>query len=165
MEYADLEELMAPDYVIKDELEYMRKSLEARVVQLACLNCGEWSGKERVRNLAEKPQCGNCGASLLALVERNESPTDLLNFFKLWREEKPLTQEEQDRLAYSRKTADLILSYGRKAVVALLVHGVGPQTAYQILSRMHRDPKEFYRDLLKAKIQYLRNRPYWDDRK
>jgi len=165
MQYADLEELMAPDYVIRDELDYMKKSLEARTVQLACLNCGEWTEKMRVRNLEEKPQCGKCGSSLLALIERNQTPVELLALFRQWREEKPLSPEEQDRLAYSRKTADLILSYGRKAAIALLVHGVGPQTAYQILSRMHRDEKDLYRDLLKAKIQYLRNRPYWDNKR
>jgi len=165
MEYADLEELMVPEYVIKDELEYMRKSLEARMVQLACLNCGEWNSKERVRILAQKPECSNCGSSLLALVERNQSPKDVLALLKQWKDQEPLSPEEQERLTYSRKTADLILSYGRQAVIALLVHGVGPQTAYQILSRMHRDEKEFYRDLLKSKIQYLRTKPYWNDKK
>jgi len=44
------------------------------------------------------------------------------------------------------------------------VHGVGPITAYRILSKMHRDEEEFYEDLLKAKIQYLRTRPYWEER-
>jgi len=29
---------------------------------------------------------------------------------------------------------------------------------------MHRDEEEFYEDLLKAKIQYLRTRPYWEER-
>jgi hypothetical protein len=28
---------------------------------------------------------------------------------------------------------------------------------------MHRDEREFYRDLLMAKMQYIRTRPYWDE--
>jgi len=67
-------------------------------------------------------------------------------------------------LVYGRKTADMVLSYGRRAAVALMVYGIGPVTAYQVLSRMHQNEKEFYADLLKAKIQYMRTKPYWDDR-
>ena len=59
----------------------------------------------------------------------------------------------------------MVLSYGKKALEALAVHGVGPVTAYQILSRMHATDKDFYSDLLKAKIQYMRTRQYWDDKK
>jgi hypothetical protein len=29
---------------------------------------------------------------------------------------------------------------------------------------MHRDEREFYSDLLKAKIQYMRTRQYWDEK-
>jgi len=29
---------------------------------------------------------------------------------------------------------------------------------------MHKDEKEFYGDLLRAKIQYMRTKPYWDER-
>jgi ATP-dependent Lhr-like helicase len=73
--------------------------------------------------------------------------------------------EEVDIVTNGRKTADMVLSYGRKALEALAVHGVGPVTAYQILSRMHTTDKDFYSDLLKAKIQYMRTRQYWDDKK
>jgi len=49
-------------------------------------------------------------------------------------------------------------------VEALMVYGVGPVTSYQVLSRMHRSDEEFYKDLLKAKIQYMKTRQYWDDK-
>jgi ATP-dependent Lhr-like helicase len=56
----------------------------------------------------------------------------------------------------------LILSYGKKAIVALKVRGVGPETAFRILGKMHSREEEFYMDLLKVKIQYLRTREYWE---
>jgi ATP-dependent Lhr-like helicase len=59
----------------------------------------------------------------------------------------------------------LILSYGKQAVRALEVKGVGPETASRILGKMHPNENEFYMDLLKAKIQYLWTREFWDDRK
>ena len=73
-----------------------------------------------------------------------------------------MTEEELKDLTYARHTADLILSYGRKAVIALEVRGVGPETAFRLLGKMHQEEDEFYMDLLKAKIQYLRTREYWE---
>jgi ATP-dependent Lhr-like helicase len=56
----------------------------------------------------------------------------------------------------------LILSYGRETVRALQVKGVGPETASRILGKMHPEEDDFYMDLLKAKIQFLRTRELWD---
>jgi ATP-dependent Lhr-like helicase len=46
-------------------------------------------------------------------------------------------------------------------VVAQAVYGIGPQTAAKILARMHDDEKEFYRDLLEAKLRFITTRSYW----
>ncbi|MGD0994130.1 MAG: hypothetical protein ABR909_01235 [Candidatus Bathyarchaeia archaeon] len=56
----------------------------------------------------------------------------------------------------------MILRYGKQAVRALQVKGVGPETASRILGKMHPQEEQFYMDLLKAKIQYLRTREFWD---
>jgi ATP-dependent Lhr-like helicase len=82
---------------------------------------------------------------------------------KKWKNGEDLYGDDMDILIQGRKTADMVLSYGRKALEALMVYGVGPVTSYQILSRMHRNEEEFYKDLLEAKIKYMKNRRYWDD--
>jgi ATP-dependent Lhr-like helicase len=46
----------------------------------------------------------------------------------------------------------------------LEVRGVGPETAFRILGKMHPKEDDFYLDLLKAKIQYLRTREFWEDK-
>jgi ATP-dependent Lhr-like helicase len=46
----------------------------------------------------------------------------------------------------------------------LQVKGVGPETASRILGKMYPSEDEFYLDLLKAKIQYLRTREFGDDK-
>jgi ATP-dependent Lhr-like helicase len=46
----------------------------------------------------------------------------------------------------------------------LEVRGVGPETASRILGKMHSKEDEFYMDLLKAKIQYLRTREFWEEK-
>ena len=146
------------------KLEYMKKSIRSRQVKLACMNCGEWTERMRVRELEERPSCGNCGSSLLAVLKRQQDQDIFLELFTRWRKGEPLVEDERDTLTNARKAADMVLSYGRRAVEALMVHGVGPVTSYQVLSRMHLEEREFYSDLLKAKIQYMKTRQYWDER-
>ncbi|OGD44541.1 hypothetical protein A3K69_03115 [Candidatus Bathyarchaeota archaeon RBG_16_57_9] len=162
--YADAEELMATDATIKDQLQYMKESIESRSVNLACLDCGEWHQRLRIREMEGAPRCGKCGSGLLAMMRRHQSPEHFLSLLRRFREGEELFGDDQEQLVHGRKTADMVLSYGRKAVEALMVYGVGPVTSYQVLSRMHRSDEEFYRDLLKAKIQYMKTRQYWDDK-
>ena len=163
-QYADVAELMEASLTVGDQLEYMRKSVLSRRVKLACMSCGDWSVEERVREIDERPACGNCGSSLLAVLRRHQDASEFLGLFNRWRGGEEIVGEEKDALTGGRKTADMVLSYGRRAVEALMVRGVGPVTAYQVLSRMHQDEDGLYADLLKAKIQYMRTRQYWDER-
>lgn len=162
--YADVEELMATDATIADQLQYMKQSIEARSVNLACVDCGEWHTRLRIREMDQHPRCGSCGSGLLAMMRRHQSPEHFQGLLRRWKEGEELFGDDMDELVHGRKTADMVLSYGRKAVEALMVYGVGPVTSYQVLSRMHRSDEEFYKDLLKAKIQYMKTRQYWDDR-
>jgi ATP-dependent Lhr-like helicase len=162
--YADAEELMESTISVGDQLEYMRKSIMARKVKLTCMGCGEWSATFRVRELGERPACGNCGSNLLAVLRRHQDPEAFLATYSRFRKGERVTEDERDLLTRSRKAADMVLSYGRRAVEALMVHGVGPVTSYQVLSRMHQEERDFYADLLRAKIQYMKTRQYWDER-
>jgi ribosomal protein S13 len=88
----------------------------------------------------------------------------LKDALKRRREGKELSEEELKELSQARRKADLILSYGKQAVKALEVKGVGAEMASRILGKMHPNEDEFYMDLLRAKIQYLRTREFWDNR-
>lgn len=162
--YSDVSELMAPEGVLLSNVDRMKKAIEARKVTLLCLSCGEWTAENRIRDLSEHPTCEKCGQKLLALVRFNQDPKSLQKILERRLENKELTEEKLKDLTYARHTADLILSYGRKAIIALEVRGVGPETAFRILGKMHQKEDEFYMDLLKAKIQYLRTREYWENK-
>jgi len=162
--YADVLELMEASVAAEDQLEYMKKSVLSRNVTLVCMNCGEWKATVRVREIEERPACGNCGSGLLAVLRRYHSPDSFLDAYGRLRGGGEVEDDERETLTSGRKSADMVLSYGRRAVEALMVRGVGPVTSYQVLSRMHGDEKEFYADLLKAKIQYMRTRQYWDEK-
>lgn len=162
--YADIEELMATDATITDQIQYMKENIESRRVNLACVNCGEWHTNIRIRELEDHPHCENCNSGLLAMMHRRQDPEHFQMLLRRWQEGEELFGDDHDELVHGRKTADMVLSYGRKAVEALMVYGVGPVTSYQVLSRMHRSEEEFYKDLLKAKIQYMKTRQYWADK-
>ncbi|MBX5329284.1 MAG: DEAD/DEAH box helicase [Candidatus Bathyarchaeota archaeon] len=162
--YSDISELMAPEEVLLSNIDKMKKAIEARTAKLLCISCGEWTGEKKIRSLPEKPACEKCGSELLALLYPSQDAKRLREILKKRREDKELAEEELKELRDARRTADLVLSYGKKAIVALEVKGVGPETAFRILGKMHMKEDEFYMDLLKAKIQYLRTREYWEDR-
>jgi ATP-dependent Lhr-like helicase len=142
----------------------MKNDIEARTATLLCLNCGSWTGQFRVKDLPERPECKNCGSNLLTLLYHGQDENRIRNLLLKRREGKQLNPEELKELTQARRKADLILSYGKQAIRGLEVKGVGPETASRILGKMHPNKDDFYLDLLKAKIQYLRTREYWENR-
>ncbi len=126
------------------------------------MNCGTWTTQMRIKDLPDEPQCKNCNSRLLTLLYPSQDVEKLKGDLRKRREDKELTPEELKELSNARRKADLVLSYGKQAIRALQVKGVGPETASRILGRMHPQEEQFYLDLLKAKIQYLRTREFWD---
>jgi ATP-dependent Lhr-like helicase len=162
--YSDMAELMAPEHVLLSNIDRMKMAIEARTARMLCMSCGEWFREEKIKNLTEQTVCGRCGSKLLAPLYRSQDVDHLRETLKKRRDGKDLTDEELKELTRARREADLVLSYGTKAITALEVKGVGPETASRILGKMHPKDEEFYMDLLKAKIQYLRTRAFWDEK-
>jgi len=163
-QYADISELMAPERVILSNIDRMKNAIEARTATLLCLNCGEWSIQERVRDLPKEPECAKCHSHLLTLLYPTQDADKLKQLLRKRRDGRDIFEEELKELTQARRKADLVLSYGRQAIRALMVKGVGPETASRILGKMHPKEDDFYMDLLKAKIQYLRTREFWEDK-
>lgn len=162
--FSDVSELMAPEQVLLSNIEKMERAIDARTAKLLCMQCGEWTAEEKIRTLPEYPQCGKCGSKLLSLLYFSQDAKHLAEVLKKRREGNELSDEDLKELTQARRKADLILSYGKKAITALEVKGVGPETAFRILGKMHVKEDQFYMDLLKAKIQYLKTREYWESK-
>jgi ATP-dependent helicase Lhr and Lhr-like helicase len=163
-QFADISELMAPERVILSNIDKMKNSIEARMATLLCMTCGTWSSQIRVKDLTDEPHCENCNSRLLTLLYPSQDVTQLKEDLLKRRQGKELNPEELKELTQARRKADLILSYGKQAIRALQVKGVGPETASRILGKMQPTEDEFYMDLLKAKIQYLRTREFWENK-
>lgn len=163
--YSDISELMAPERVLLSNIEKMKRAIEAKTATLMCINCGQWTLEKKIKDLPEQPTCEKCSSKLLALLYPNQEAKRLQEILQKRREAKSLTEDEVKEISHARRTADLILSYGKKAIVALKVKGVGPEKAFRILGKMHPKEEDFYMDLLRAKIQYLKTREFWEDKK
>jgi len=156
----EVAEMVAPESTKKDNLSRMRVSLLAQRVGFLCLQCGSTLAEERVEELPEFPKCQTCGSGLLAM--KNKMRSNVPQILQKWKSRQELTEEERIALSRARRAADLVLSYGKRSVAALLTWGVGPQTAASILAKMHMQDEDFYADLLKAKLKYIQTRPFWD---
>jgi ATP-dependent Lhr-like helicase len=157
--HVDIPELIAPETIEKDTLSRLKFSLDNMTVDLVCITCGKVTNAV-VKSLDSKPLCPSCSSGLLAVSSWLTDPLERI----LNRRLKGLAIDDADReiLARARRSADLTLSYGRRAVIAQCVYGIGPQTASRVLAKMHDDEKSFYKDLLQAKLKFITTRPYWD---
>jgi len=159
--HVDIPELIAPENVATDNMARLRISIEGRAIDLLCFDCGKLTTEVRIAALPEHPVCQNCRSRLLApLFWSSGYAADVL---RKKRDKESLDDNELKALTRARRSADLVIAYGRRAVIAQSVYGIGPQTAGRVLSKMHEGDAEFYRDLLEAKLQFIATRPYWNN--
>jgi len=122
-------------------LEAFRRRLEKEICRIYCLNCGA-SYTSTVEQLG-RLECIKCKSRMVAVFNNRRRITD----FK---------KEELFRIA------NLVASYGKKAVYALNAYGVGAEVAARILSRHYLNDKDFFKALLEAEKNYVRTRKFWD---
>ena len=160
--YVEAPELFSPEAEREANVERMRQFLMTERVNLLCFACGAIDPDREVGTLTEKPACPQCESYLLAPLSWHGTP--IRDAFTRRQMGVDLNEDEEKELVRARQGADLVAVYGRKAVIALSVYGVGPQAGSKILAKMHRDDASFYDDLYEAKLRYLTTRPYWDQR-
>jgi len=159
--HVDIPELIAPENVAADNMARLRISIEGRTIDLLCFDCANLTTAISVGSLSDHPSCQNCGSKLLAPVFWSSGY--VASVLRKKRDRQSMDENEQKALTRARRSADLVIAYGRRAVIAQSVYGIGPQTASRVLSKMHEDDDEFYRDLLEAKLQFITTRPYWNN--
>ncbi len=140
-----------PDRVI---LMTLKHRLEDERVKLLCLSCKK-EFTRRIKNIPKKISCQNCGGKMMAAVPTYE------NLGPLLKNKKPKDKEKRIiRRLFTN--ANLVLSYGKKAILAMRARGVGPKTAARILAMHYETEEEFLREILSAEIIYARTRRFWD---
>jgi ATP-dependent Lhr-like helicase len=159
--HVDIPELIAPENVATDNMARLRISIEGRTIDTLCFDCSNLTTEVSIASLPEHPNCQNCGSKLLApLFWSSGYVTDVL---RKKRGRESLDENEQKALTRARRSADLVIAYGKRAMVAQSVYGIGPQTASRVLAKMHESDEEFYKDLLEAKLKFIATKPYWNN--
>ena len=152
------QELVVPDNADASVIETIKQRLHDDRVRLLCLHCTDWEHTTKVRRVRDQPECPECGATRVACLNP-------------WDEETPAAvranaggrDDEAERLVErAYRSASLVQSHGKQAVIALAGRGVGPQTAARIIGKLREDDRDFYRDILKQERQYARTQSFWD---
>lgn len=142
--------------------ELVKRRLMSKKVRLYCMVCGA-SWESTAAQLPERIKCRKCGYSLVACHFGSDDLSDIVkrglnagrNYkFVLSGEERKIFEELLD-------SAELVLTYGKKAVLALAARGVGPKTARRIVGI--NDESEFFTRIYDAERTFLRTRRYWKD--
>ncbi|MGA2917029.1 DEAD/DEAH box helicase [Methanoregula sp.] len=143
-----------PPTADKAVLATLKRRLDDDDVILVCMNCRDWKSRTVVSRVPDHPQCPKCGARLIAALKPfDEEQYALLKKPKKSAEERAVEQ----RLL---RNANIVLSSGKKAVVALAGRGVGPDTASRILGTLT-EGDAFYREILKAERNFVQTHRYW----
>jgi ATP-dependent Lhr-like helicase len=135
-------------------LSTLKRRLDQDEVVLACMNCRDWKSRTVVSRVPDQPQCPKCGARLIAAIKPYEADTyAVISKPKKTSEERVVEQ----RLL---RNANIVLSSGKKAVIALSARGVGPENASRILATLA-DGDAFYREILRAERNFIQTHRYW----
>ncbi len=152
-------EVMKPRMPQKEISRAFRRRLLTTRVRLLCVNCGDYNLVRTVKDVDEQPECPKCGSRLIAVLRRRQLNAQDIVKKKL--KKKELNKEETNEFQTIRRSADLVVVYGRKAVEVMAGHGIGPQTAARILAMLHTNKEQFYKDILEAEKQFAKTRIYW----
>ena len=159
--YVEAPELFSPEAEREEILERMRLHLASEPVHLLCFECGHFHEEVRLGELPDRPECEQCKSRLLTVL--GWSAWTVRDALAKRQRKLDLRDEEKKLLIRAKQVADLVAVYGKRAVFASSVYGVGPTTASKILAKMDETEKEFLNDLFEAKLKYVTTRPYWNE--
>jgi ATP-dependent Lhr-like helicase len=132
----------------------LKRRLDQDDVLLVCMNCRDWKSRTVVSRVPDHPQCPKCGARLIAALKPYED--ELYTIIR----KKSKTREERAIEQRLLKNANIVLSSGKKAVIALSARGVGPENTSRILSTLA-EGDDFYREIMKAERNFIQTHRYW----
>lgn len=149
------QEFLVPQRPDHQTLQLLKKRLEDQKALLVCLSC-KLSRSVRVEELEEPIRCPYCESRMQAALRPWNRETARL----LGREDPDPEERREIQRLYTN--ASLVKSHGRRAVLALMARGVGPDVAGRILRGFHEDEADFLRSILEAEITYARTKRFWD---
>lgn len=136
-------ELMSPIEPHSEIMKAFAKHILEKRVRLICLNCNQ-PFYVKIEDAGKKIKCSNCKGLVVGYA----------GFFK----DGKLKEKSQK---FIEESAPLMQAYGKRALIALSVYGIGPETARRILQKIHKEEEHFFYDLLEAQKNFIKNKKYW----
>jgi|Deesub1362A_J573_1020465.scaffolds.fasta_scaffold00005_62 ATP-dependent Lhr-like helicase len=151
-------EIIVPKRAEQMILKALKNRIMEKRVEVFCLYCANWSSSFKVKNIPEDLKCENCGARMLAVLKgRNR---ELKSLYRSYKSGKSTSKDDKKEITAMQTSANLFLSYGKKAIIAQAARGIGPTVAKRVL--LARDEEELYKNILKAERNYAKTKKFWD---
>jgi ATP-dependent Lhr-like helicase len=150
-------ELLVTDNADRSILAALKNRIMNDRVILFCLTCKKWKSKRNVGSVPEQPECPLCSSKLIAALKPWEDEDIVI----LSKPQNTKTADEKARTKRVYRNANLVLSHGKKGVIALASRGLGPEAASRVIRKARVDEEGFYRDILRHERQYTLTRRFW----
>jgi ATP-dependent Lhr-like helicase len=167
-----------PDRPPPTLLKAVKDRLEKEELAMVCLRCGF----KRIVTPASYPQkgsspCLKCHGVLTAILSpRRRKEIDALTKYVMSKttskelgpgkhqRRRPVRREPPriKFLASAYLSAELLATYGPRALLVLAGRGIGPETARRILARPYENDQALVGEILRAERTYARTREFWD---
>jgi ATP-dependent Lhr-like helicase len=154
----ELQDVARPERPEKEIFKIFKNRLLNSKVRLLCINCGKYSIVETVKDIKEL-RCSHCQSKLIAIIKPHREETQ--HIIKKWLKGVELTDEEKIKLEFIKKSADLVIDYGKDAAIVLAGRGIGPQTAIRVLYKPRRNEDDLFKHILEAEREFIKNKKYW----
>jgi len=148
-------DIMMPARPTHAILMAMKSRLEKETAVLACMHCRRKSVRS-VGLVEDRVVCRSCGSVMVAAIRRSEAENVRLL------EKRSPTKEEKRSVQRMMKSANLVMTHGRRAVLAMAARGVGPDTAAKILAMQFDEEDDFLAAILAAEITFARTKKFWE---
>ncbi|WP_455368398.1 DEAD/DEAH box helicase [[Eubacterium] cellulosolvens] len=138
----------------------VKERLMATSVKLICIFNADWESVRDVKTLPDVIRCPKCNSTLISVGYHGDQ--EILQIIKKKKKHLKLSTEEKIRWNRAWKSASLVQTAGKRAILTMAARGVGPVIASRILRKPIRNEAEFYSEILKAEREYQRTRLFWD---
>ena len=148
-------ELLAPENADAGVIETVKERIQNDRILLLCTHCTDWRTRTKVRRVPDQPRCPECESTRIAAL--NPWADEVVEAVCASERD----DEQADMTERAFRSAGLVQSHGKQAVIAMAARGVGPHNAARIINKLREDEAEFYRDILAQEREYARTKSFW----